>query len=137
MYTIIFKKLSDLFLWATHCYRISNCVILLYVQDVTGNSVTNNLILNPLHYLQPALLEKNQRDLFDRQYDPTSSWYLSVVERKCGKTQIIKRKHPLGKPNDARERPVKEQKELMFVLVTVGIPHWCGAFSHLLLVCIL
>lgn len=48
-----------------------------------------------------------------------------------------KRKNPVGEPNDPKEGPVTEQKELMFVLVTVGIPHLCAVLSLLLLVCIM
>ena len=98
------------------------------------DSVTDSLIQNPFHYSLPALLKTVQRDLFDRQYDPTSSQYLSVVERKCEK-QELKKKKSVGKPNDPREEPVTEQKELVFVLVAAGIPHLYTVLSLLPLVC--
>lgn len=57
-------------------------------------------------------------------------WWKGSVKNESRK------KNPVGKPNDPREWPVTEQKALMFVLVTVGVPRLCSLLSLLLLVCI-
>lgn len=106
-----------------------------YVEEEAVNSVTDSLIRNPFHYSLPVLLKDfkgiHPTDSVTLPHHSNFPWWKRSVKNKK------KKKNPVGKPNDPREGPVIAQKELMFVLVTTGIPHLCTVLSLLLLVCIM